>query len=1464
MIKEKNLSILKKKAIFTTRNIALVISLFAVVFIQQLVYATTPLVKLFFDTGYVLQTIEQATDSTNTYTVKVLNSDSKPVTGADVLWELDNQTAAIINPNQSRPTNGQGISTVQLQVSEDSSATLTAVLNGQRQPFEVTGKKTYMFQRELTLKNNRALSNGVDAVAATATLVDSASGTFSRGGIVKWSLKEIEDEEAKEGEEEKKPRKKAQAVLSNQTSISNKDGQAAVSVFSNTEGFVKLIATLENGVDSNPIEIELEFRSKNYQLGLSGLQSVTQYSDDNSSTVINVTAMVNSETPRKVFWQLQDEDNTGATIKEKNPERRGTQTTNTVEIRSSKPGQVGVIATVYNSNKPNEIERQKIYIKFIRTYKLQPLTLLNDKSSAEANGIDEITIKARVLSENGMGYAGANIIWQLLDNSANAFLSQNLTTTDPQGDASVNITASQFGTATIKATLANATNQTPQTRKIDFVKNYNVGLADLTVDKVVARASNKGRITATATVIASSGLGPKPNQEVVWSFEDDEVKATPSTDRSFTGQDGKATVAIAGQSEGSVTIIATVANDSTPPQKESLRLKAYFKSKAGITEIKPDKVGNADGADTVSVTAKVINENGEALENQRIAWSMENSDTTEAHFINLPSEKITKSSNLGLATAQIKATNPGEVVVIATIVGQPQGNAILRKQADTTVKFIQNLGLQPLRANVQGAIEANNETNLTVTANLSGMAQAENKVYQKVRWSFNNKGTDAQAINLLPQNISLTNEQGQAIIKIKASKPGTSTITAELIDLINNNQPDLQTKQQLDLVFKQSANELKFNVTTETPVVGETVRVTLTAADSTGSPFADAPVTWSDNDLIRLRTNEGGKTDSKGTAWAEYRSDFAGVFTVNASVAGFETNVPTTGTSNEIEFQEYALHQILPENNSTNVATGENGITITAVLKTVSQHDKKTRPIKDKSLIASWLDNTREKPEINFPDGNTSNDKGEIKLKLTASNPTYNTLQLSTKQESATRNNRGTMSREYIFQAPQLINNVLLEADEKTAANYMRVLANDKDTVRVTLTATDEFNNVLQGAPVKWKAASNAIEVNASKSTTDSKGQAWIEYKASATGIASIEATVGSIHGSKEISRNLEQGIDFYHYTLVVDRFNVAERTGKPITLTATVQGDFERNANIPLFIPDIPIEIIMGKTNQSRTVDISPPSQTRTNSKGQIIYTINSSVPRNEEHITLRIQGDGVKKGTVEKVYNRQIAIFFESISMSMISEDSRKSKEAKSAKNPAIIKAHLEGDEKDLKGKEVLWSVISESKPEMSVSFKNGPNTNVTGKIAEQLVTANRRGTTKVKAIIKLLDTVIGSAEREIEFTQIPSIIKLNTREFPQDTAGKCEEPKIYITLTDSDGEPIADETLQIVQTSQIIKDSGYPLNRTRVTNVNGQTNLNVTTWAARMDPNTEEKRNVKITAGNASEEYTFTFKYKDGQSC
>ncbi|SQI19192.1 intimin/invasin [Salmonella enterica subsp. arizonae] len=136
-----------------------------------------------------------------------------------------------------------------------------------------------------------------------------------------------------------------------------------------------------------------------------------------------------------------------------------------------------------------------------------------DKTAAQANGADAVTLSVKVEDANHNPIPGAQISWTTT--SATAILSASDTSTDAKGNASISVTSTTVENVSVVATMKEQAQTSPD---LQFtVDNATAAVESLNADKTQAVANQNDFITLTARVVDANDH-PVPDSPLKWQI----------------------------------------------------------------------------------------------------------------------------------------------------------------------------------------------------------------------------------------------------------------------------------------------------------------------------------------------------------------------------------------------------------------------------------------------------------------------------------------------------------------------------------------------------------------------------------------------------------------------------------------------------------------------------------------------------------------------------------------------------------------------------------------------------------------------------------------------------------------------------------------------------------------------------------------------------------------------------------
>ena len=364
---------------------------------------------------------------------------------------------------------------------------------------------------------------------------------------------------------------------------------------------------------------------------------------------------------------------------------------------------------------------------------------------------ETVQLTARVLDRNGQPVAGAVVTWQSSEEDVATVSSSGLVTAVMNGAAQITATA---GSVSARAEVrvmqsAGSIAITPQTATLMSIGET---------------------IQLTATVLDQNGR-PVADAEVEWSSSDDNVATV--------NPQGLVTAVM----NGTAQITATTGSVSA-------RADVRVMQSAGSIVITPEMATLMSIGETVQLTARVLDRNGQPVAGAVVTWQSSEED-------------VATVSSSGLVTAVMN----GAAQITATA-GSVSARAEVR-----VMQSAGSIAITPQTATLMSIGETIQLTATVLDQNGRPVADAE------VEWSSSD------------DNVATVNPQGL----VTAVMNGTAQITATTGSV----------SARADVRVMQSAGSIVITPEMATLMsIGETVQLTARVLDRNGQPVAGAVVTW--------------------------------------------------------------------------------------------------------------------------------------------------------------------------------------------------------------------------------------------------------------------------------------------------------------------------------------------------------------------------------------------------------------------------------------------------------------------------------------------------------------------------------------------------------------------------------------------------------------------------------------------
>ena len=498
--------------------------------LQPISYAAKP-TSLFFKDAYTLQDIEETASGEDLREFKVQIIDRNRQGAPDdvverIEWAVDNEEI-IIETAQGK----DGYSHIKMIPINAGDYTLSARFDGQyKNKTIVFGHQYHLSEEGVKIEVDGAKANGVATNQLKVKVLDLDNQQVANAEV-KWRLVE----------------NNINAVLSQESSITNDDGEATIEVTAEQPGYVRVavdITGLTYSENTNSKEIEFTELSEADKTGFEHLRvSRTLAKGDGVDRIRALVELADdlSIEDVEIQWSIKRLD--GSDFNESDQDNP-----QTAFFTQSYAGDAVIEATVKTRNgEVEKVERKTQQVRFTNIYNITRLDVGNNQKNGnrvkeiEANGVDAITVFAQL----NLPADNATVAWRLEDNTASAFLSDTTTVFDETGLASVEVMATKAGSTTIVAQFVDKFGE-PYGDRVRFPlhqafkKTYNTGIHSIKKDKVAAKAGGSQGIEVSLFVDIGDGVTPSVNRPVVWMLKDNTIDARLEPERVLTDDKGYA------------------------------------------------------------------------------------------------------------------------------------------------------------------------------------------------------------------------------------------------------------------------------------------------------------------------------------------------------------------------------------------------------------------------------------------------------------------------------------------------------------------------------------------------------------------------------------------------------------------------------------------------------------------------------------------------------------------------------------------------------------------------------------------------------------------------------------------------------------------------------------------------------------------------------------------------------------
>lgn len=873
----------------------------------------------------------------------------------------------------------------------------------------------------LSASKTAALANARDVITLTAHVVDAANNSL-QGVAVHWATVN------------------PKAVLSASTSNTDAQGNATVSLTSSEIMSTTVSAQLDNGqkLDSET----LQFTADSSSATVTGVEvdKKVARADGQDTITVQATVMDAEQHPlanQPVDWAIRSAaSSTHLSDKQSNTNENGVAT---ITLTSAKAGQ-GIVTASTGNSEPVESETLT-FMPDVKSATLSAITA--DKTAAQANGADAVTLSVKVEDANHNPIPGAQISWTTT--SATAILSASDTSTDAKGNASISVTSTTVENVSVVATMKEQAQTSPD---LQFtVDNATAAVESLNADKTQAVANQNDFITLTARVVDANDH-PVPDSPLKWQIV--EGQATLSATQTTTDQQGSGSITLTSSTQGNVVVsVSATAGDAV---NSPALLFIADTATAKVSDITVDKSqGVANGNDHITYTAIVTDASGNPVKDQEVTWN-----ATPA-TANLSSATSTTDSN-GNTSVTITTLKAGSVNVTAQAGASPAWNA----PTTTFVGDKATAQILDLKTNKSTAL-ANGTDSITFTGTV---IDANNNVLEgvNVAWAV------TPTTGVLSTTTSASGSDGKASVSLTSSQVESYQVTATV------NGKD-ETSGNVSFTADSASASLTSLTSDETSnLIAGNGSATLTAVvqDATGHPIAGAVVNWSSDNTTGNFSETTSTTNSEGKAIVTFSGTHAQLTTITAS--SVNNSQKTVQVTIAPDTQSAQPVTVVADKHGA-IANGADTVTLTATIQDqygnfINQGD------------VAWTIS----PEASYhlsANNQPTNNEGQSIVTLASDD-------VVSCKGTATFNGLSKSTATIRFTADTTTEKV----DTLNASKTENVVAG-KDTITLEATVTDENGHPVADTTVHWGTDNSSGTFQpGDSSVTDSNGVATVTYSA--------------------------------------------------------------------------------------------------------------------------------------------------------------------------------------------------------------------------------------------------------------------------------------------------------------------------------------------------------------------------------
>ncbi|WP_392563857.1 Ig-like domain-containing protein [Orbus wheelerorum] len=831
----------------------------------------------------------------------------------------------------------------------------------------------------------------------------------------------------------------------------------------------------------------------------------------------------------------------------------------TITLSSIKAGVSDIKASLINTKGQQSVKEDQV--SFVADSDTVKITEIKVSGSKVAGRDGETTVQVKVTDSYGNILPNQNVTFT----ANNEATISSTATTNAEGLIDLPLNSKKAVLVTVTATTGKAEPKEIGVQFIADVKTAKIVAGNVTVED--DRALIGGEKTNSVKVkVIDANSNNVPGLTVVLTADNGAIVGKIAE----TNADGEVLVTLTSNTTGESNVIASIKEGTQ--QEAYPAVKVMFIAQILDKDFMPGS--NSAAANNValnSVYAKVTDSKGKGVANQKVTFTVENTERNHPTFSNNDTTITVTTDENGAATTTLKNTKAGPTTVTA---------ALFDSSPTTVVDFV---GDTATRRIVVG--------NLTVeTDNAIADGQATNSVKVKIT-DENDNPLPGELVTLTAKiyngtvnvgNIAKTDANGEVVVTLTSTTAGLSDVTASITNDQNITSNQVKT---VKFVANTSTKHLTISATGNNAIANgtETNVVEVNVVDANNNPFANenveitvpAGVTISTVNGAAYSAATGFVSDSEGKVVLTLISHTANTYAITSRISSADASTTitfiadsNTATLNRLEV--ITVDGVLADGQQMN-----------SVLVNVTDANGNALSGQQVTFTASG--------SANVVDFGKTDTNGNVTIYLT------DTVAEESDVEASMTNAKGEVSRKngsVRFVADS--DNPIINGLEVMTPNG--VAADGEHSNSVTVTVTDAMGNPLAGKKINFTASGDNVKVLAF-GETDDYGQITIHLTDTVAEEVDIVASIANAKGEESRKNS--------NVTFIADT-NTAKITGFTANGTKVAGGEGETTVQVKVtdkYGNILPNQVVTFTANNDATIS----STATTNAEGMIVLPLNS-----------------------------------------------------------------------------------------------------------------------------------------------------------------------------------------------------------------------------------------------------------------